>query len=166
MKLPPPVKYEELQRESMSTSNPHIALRMHALKLWLALSLARLCHTAKFVEHSNLHHQWCCLAAQARHCVLLMFFGWYLLRPGSAVSLKPELFEGLRFDFTKPLNQNFQLCHRYAALCSSSVVLCSFVSLAHISAFSLLRWALRACLLTYTAFSWATSTCQRRTISL
>ncbi|KAK9821212.1 hypothetical protein WJX81_000004 [Elliptochloris bilobata] len=44
LKLPPPVKYEELQRESM-------------------------------------------------------------------MSLKPELFEGLRFDFTKPLNQNFQLCH-------------------------------------------------------
>ena len=45
------------------------------------------------------------------HCVLF------------AVSLKPELFEGLRFDFTKPLNQNFQLCHRYAALCSASDVL-------------------------------------------
>ena len=28
--------------------------------------------------------------------------------------LKPEIFEGLRFDFTKPLNQNFALCHRYA----------------------------------------------------
>jgi len=26
--------------------------------------------------------------------------------------LKPELFEGLRFDFTKPLNQNFALSHR------------------------------------------------------
>ncbi|CAL8466952.1 g6488 [Coccomyxa elongata] len=44
MRLPPPIKYEELQRESMMT-------------------------------------------------------------------LKPELFEGLRFDFTKPLNQNFALCH-------------------------------------------------------
>ena len=29
-----------------------------------------------------------------------------------AVVLKPELFEGLRFDFTKPLNQNFALSHR------------------------------------------------------
>lgn len=29
-----------------------------------------------------------------------------------AVSLKPELFEGLRFDFTKGLNQKFSLSHR------------------------------------------------------
>ena len=29
--------------------------------------------------------------------------------------LKPELFEGLRFDFTKPLNQNFALSHRCGA---------------------------------------------------
>jgi mitochondrial import receptor subunit TOM40 len=27
------------------------------------------------------------------------------------VSLKPELFEGLRFDFTRPLNQKFSLQH-------------------------------------------------------
>jgi mitochondrial import receptor subunit TOM40 len=27
------------------------------------------------------------------------------------MSLKPELFEGLRFDFTKPLNQRFSLSH-------------------------------------------------------
>eukprot|EP00245_Coleochaete_scutata_P007146 TRINITY_DN22248_c0_g1_i1.p1 TRINITY_DN22248_c0_g1~~TRINITY_DN22248_c0_g1_i1.p1 ORF type:complete len:329 (-),score=68.07 TRINITY_DN22248_c0_g1_i1:567-1553(-) len=26
-------------------------------------------------------------------------------------TLKPELFEGMRFDFTKPLNHNFSLCH-------------------------------------------------------
>ena len=32
--------------------------------------------------------------------------------PPVAVVLKPELFEGLRFDFTKPLNQNFALSHR------------------------------------------------------
>ncbi|RWW30440.1 hypothetical protein BHE74_00000431 [Ensete ventricosum] len=29
----------------------------------------------------------------------------------SSVSLKPELFEGLRFDFTKGLNQTFALSH-------------------------------------------------------
>jgi len=29
----------------------------------------------------------------------------------SAVSLKPDLFEGLRFDLTKPLNHNFALSH-------------------------------------------------------
>lgn len=28
-----------------------------------------------------------------------------------AVSLKPDLFEGLRFDLTKPLNHNFALSH-------------------------------------------------------
>lgn len=32
--------------------------------------------------------------------------------PCTAVALKPDIFEGLRFDFTKPLNQNFALCHR------------------------------------------------------
>jgi hypothetical protein len=34
------------------------------------------------------------------------------------MSLKPELFEGLRFDFTKPLNQRFSLSHR----CGGSLV--------------------------------------------
>jgi mitochondrial import receptor subunit TOM40 len=29
------------------------------------------------------------------------------------VSLKPDLFEGLRFDFTKPFNQNFAVCHSF-----------------------------------------------------
>ena len=43
-----------------------------------------------------------------------MYFAFAHLSAWLAVSLKPELFEGLRFDFTKPLNQNFQLCHRLA----------------------------------------------------
>ena len=30
----------------------------------------------------------------------------------AAVSLKPDTFEGMRFDFSKPLNQNFALTHR------------------------------------------------------
>ena len=30
----------------------------------------------------------------------------------SAVSLKPDLFEGLKFDFSKPLNMNFAVTHR------------------------------------------------------
>ena len=33
-----------------------------------------------------------------------------------AVSLKPELFEGMRFDFTKGLNQRFSLSHRQLCL--------------------------------------------------
>lgn len=33
------------------------------------------------------------------------------LHPHLAVSLKPDLFEGLRFDLTKPLNHNFALSH-------------------------------------------------------
>lgn len=37
-----------------------------------------------------------------------------------AVSLKPDLFEGMRFDFTKGLNQKFFLTHRFL---SSSCVL-------------------------------------------
>jgi hypothetical protein len=31
----------------------------------------------------------------------------------AAVSLKPDTFEGMRFDITKPLNHNFALSHRY-----------------------------------------------------
>ena len=34
----------------------------------------------------------------------------------SAVSLKPDLFEGLKFDFNKPLNMNFALSHRQGDL--------------------------------------------------
>lgn len=30
---------------------------------------------------------------------------------GVAVSLKPDLFEGLKFDFSKPLNMNFAVTH-------------------------------------------------------
>lgn len=30
----------------------------------------------------------------------------------AAVSLKPDLFEGLKFDFSKPLNMNFAVTHR------------------------------------------------------
>lgn len=37
-----------------------------------------------------------------------------MVRPSRAEVLKPEVFEGLRFDFNKPLNQNFALCHRFA----------------------------------------------------
>ncbi|KAK9803219.1 hypothetical protein WJX73_005138 [Symbiochloris irregularis] len=33
------------------------------------------------------------------------------LQKEAYMSLKPELFEGLRFDFTKPLNQNFGISH-------------------------------------------------------
>jgi hypothetical protein len=32
-----------------------------------------------------------------------------------AVALKPDVFEGLRFEITRPLNQNFFLTHRWAA---------------------------------------------------
>lgn len=32
------------------------------------------------------------------------------------MSLKPDFFEGMRFEFTKPLNQHFAIAHRYTAL--------------------------------------------------
>lgn len=40
------------------------------------------------------------------------------------MSLKPDLFEGMRFDFTKMLNQKFSLNHRYLVffLLGSSVM--------------------------------------------
>ncbi len=81
MRLPPPIRYEELQRETMSTP-------LHSQGM-TSMHCGRLQQ-----EPGNLSHilsSSCC-----------------------AVALKPEIFEGLRFDFTKPLNQNFALCHRYA----------------------------------------------------
>jgi hypothetical protein len=38
----------------------------------------------------------------------------HALLPAAAVSLKPELFEGCRFDFNRPLSPKFALTHRYA----------------------------------------------------
>lgn len=91
MRLPPPIKYEELQRESMSAS-----LSQHTPYNCTCLAVSSSCSS---IEH------------------LVWDFCIYLFEnvidPGvGAVTLKPELFEGLRFDFTKPLNQNFALCHR------------------------------------------------------
>ena len=53
-----------------------------------------------------------------------------------AVVLKPELFEGLRFDFTKPLNQNFALSHRYtqprgSAPCATETIAISMLWSCH-----------------------------------
>jgi hypothetical protein len=39
-----------------------------------------------------------------------------LLLSLAAVALKPDVFEGLRFEITRPLNQNFFLTHRCARL--------------------------------------------------
>jgi hypothetical protein len=50
-----------------------------------------------------------------------------------SVSLKPELFEGMRFDFTKMLNQKFSLNHRYLPF-----LFFSFVSLFFIFSSSIL----------------------------
>ena len=71
MNLPPPCRYEDMQREIMSES-------------WLAL------------PHSR-------PTPNALGC---------LMEPSLAVALKPDLFEGLRFEVTRPLNQNFFLTHR------------------------------------------------------
>ena len=94
MHLPPPIKYEELQRESMS------ALTLWRLYLYRPLPAQTCMHDDRAYELYNLQ-----LASLHPVSDSLAHF----LR---AVTLKPELFEGLRFDFTKPLNQNFALCHR------------------------------------------------------
>ncbi len=91
MRLPPPIKYEELQRESMSTS-----CLLYAVHISLPC-----CIWKTYLAHCKSHLP----------SVFIPFFLMICLRL-RAVTLKPELFEGLRFDFTKPLNQNFALCHR------------------------------------------------------
>lgn len=35
------------------------------------------------------------------------------------MALKPDLFEGMRFDFTKMINQHFALSHRCSTRCLS-----------------------------------------------
>ena len=81
MRLPPPIRYEELQRETMSAPLHSDGMTsMHCGCLHQEAGILALISSSS-----------CC-----------------------AVALKPEIFEGLRFDFTKPLNQNFALCHRYA----------------------------------------------------
>lgn len=90
MRLPPPIKYEELQRESMSTS-----CLQSAVHIWM--------HGCTWEAGPDS----CTDLTLPFSCTSLDLFS--CLR---AVTLKPELFEGLRFDFTKPLNQNFALCHR------------------------------------------------------
>lgn len=51
----------------------------------------------------------------------LLFFrsvsNWFDLITLLAVSLKADNFEGLRFDFSKGLNQKFSLSHRLVRLC-------------------------------------------------
>lgn len=82
--LPQPVRYEELQREVMSKSSSATpAPRCPEPALWLPPVPQR---------------PFAALTAR-RHL------------PCHAVSLKPDLFEGLRFDMTKPLNHNFALTH-------------------------------------------------------
>ena len=87
MALPSPIKYEELQREAMRASPPcrHLAVDET--------------DTLRAVHEINRP---------------LRIMAWLIIVHPFAEVLKPEVFEGLRFDFNKPLNQNFALCHRYA----------------------------------------------------
>lgn len=59
------------------------------------------------------------------YCIVLLYVCVCVTSPppGMAVTLKPELFEGLRFDFTKPLNQKFSLSHRYVIIPSLAPVM-------------------------------------------
>lgn len=59
-------------------------------------------------------------APYSLHSISISFSHTFLLQTPrektkieKTVSLKPDLFEGLRFDFTKPFNQNFALCHSF-----------------------------------------------------
>lgn len=104
MALPQPVRYEELQREVMSECRPAgwgwacvgCVLRRRALRLPALLGPG-----GGWVPTG------CVLPSSSTHrCAQLTL--------ATAVSLKPDLFEGMRFDITKPLNHNFALSHRCA----------------------------------------------------
>ena len=77
-----------------------------------------------------------------------------------AVALKPELFEGLRFDFTKPLNQNFALCHRYRCCLSEVWALLAPLAIWPLPCMPITGATMNA------ASSWATLMYQHRTTSL
>ena len=89
MALPQPVKYEEIQREALS-ARPSTASCPGRSKM------------RPEYRHITADRQRVCSAYRAADTCMC----------AAAVVLKPELFEGLRFDFTKPLNQNFALSHR------------------------------------------------------
>jgi hypothetical protein len=65
------------------------------------------------------------------------------------VSLKPELFEGLRFDFTKPLNQRFSLSHRYGGSLVQLFISHLVYSLMEVSSATIGDWLLPGMLVHY-----------------
>lgn len=111
MELPQPVRYEELQREVMSECGQQ---RQQRRQRWTAAASRRHCSTLHWTLCSILHEQWnwCVFSA---HQAAVAHTPFMLLpaaaAPAPTVSLKPDLFEGLRFDLTKPLNHNFALSH-------------------------------------------------------
>jgi len=135
--LPQPVRYEELQREVMSEPArgwglggqagcqavaestgwgpvivpamptgkvplPQLALLQLLLAVPHAASTSGVAapHAAKQLLPAAAAGVSCCRCQRQSIMLLLL-----------AVSLKPDLFEGLRFDLTKPLNHNFALSH-------------------------------------------------------
>jgi hypothetical protein len=65
------------------------------------------------------------------------------------VSLKPELFEGLRFDFTKPLNQRFSLSHRCVRSLVQLFISHHVYSLMEVSSATIGDWLLAGMLVHY-----------------
>ena len=131
MNLPTPVRYEELQREVMS----EFGLRDEFFFLFLSekrrlivpfffrppppslllrrtqrcCSLGPLLFTRSWLPPTR--------SPSPSLDVFLTHSSFKIPRQNknkkTPVSLKPDLFEGLRFDFTKPFNQNFALCHSF-----------------------------------------------------
>ncbi|KAB5526541.1 hypothetical protein DKX38_020388 [Salix brachista] len=86
LNLPCPIPYEELHREALSSC---LAIVILAMMSWLVLS-------------------------KVEQILSFLFLFWIFFLKEEVfdpVSLKPEYFEGMRFDFTKGLNQKFSLSH-------------------------------------------------------
>jgi len=62
------------------------------------------------------------------------------------VSLKPDLFEGLKFDFSKPLNMNFAVTHRYAFVPTARHAMqYAIQELEHCNVFTASIWGMLKC---------------------
>lgn len=140
MRLPSPVRYEDSQREAISKSHlpPTTAASQHVLQ---PAAVGRIQPSMHCTVARPPLTKYCCCTKQ-RGCIraaavfLVCTFGlspytvvsapllMYRMPVSTlsmcpiavAVALKPDVFEGLRFELTRPLNQNFFLTHRYVSV--------------------------------------------------
>jgi hypothetical protein len=105
MNLPSPVRYEDSQREAISKSSSSYENFTLVSRPWSAVDVRQFTSCQKGSKHRFPSSQVFKQAVGTLLQALLLLL--------CAVALKPDVFEGLRFELTRPLNQNFFLTHRW-----------------------------------------------------